>query len=45
MKKTLIACLLIAGLATPALAASQYFVAQNTSSHQCSIVSKKPNGK
>ncbi len=45
MKKTLIAGLLIAGLATPAFAASQYFVAQNTSSHKCSIVSKKPHGK
>ena len=44
MKKYVIAGLLIAGMATPALAA-EYYVAQNTSSHKCSIVSKKPNGK
>lgn len=45
MKKTLVAGLLIAGLATPALAASQYFVAQNNSTHKCSVVAKKPDGK
>jgi hypothetical protein len=44
MKKYLIAGLLIAGMATPALA-GKYYVAQNSSSHKCSIVSKKPNGK
>lgn len=44
MKKYAIAALLIAGLATPALAA-QFYVAQNTSSHKCSIVSQKPDGK
>jgi hypothetical protein len=44
MKKYAIAALLIAGLATPALAA-EYFVAQNTNSHKCSIVSKKPDGR
>jgi hypothetical protein len=45
MKKYLIAGLLVAGLATPAFAASEYYVAQNSSNHKCEIVSKKPNGK
>jgi len=45
MKKYLIAGLLVAGFVTPALAAHQYFVAQNNSTHKCSIVSKKPDGK
>ena len=44
MKRYLIAGLLIAGMATPALA-GEYYVAQSSSSHKCSIVSKKPNGK
>jgi len=44
MKKYLLAGLLVAGLATPALA-SEYYVAQNTSNHKCQIVAKKPNGK
>lgn len=44
MKKYVIAGLLIAGMATPVLAA-EYYVAQNTSSHKCSIVSHKPDGK
>ena len=44
MKKYVIAGLLIAGMATPALAA-EYYVAQNSSSHKCSIVSHKPDGK
>jgi hypothetical protein len=44
MKKYVIAGLLIAGMATPALAA-EYYVAQNASSHKCSIVSHKPDGK
>jgi hypothetical protein len=44
MKKYLLAGLLIAGMTTPAFAA-EYYVAQNTSSHKCSIVSKKPDGK
>jgi len=43
MKKYLIAGALIAGLATPALAA-QYYVAQDSSSHKCSVTSKKPDG-
>jgi hypothetical protein len=44
MKKYVIAGLLIAGLATPALAA-EYYVAQNATSHKCSIASHKPDGK
>lgn len=43
MKKSLIAGLLVAGLATPALAAP-YYVAQDNSTHKCSIVSHKPAG-
>ena len=34
----------VAGFATPAFAA-EYYVAQNNSTHKCSIVSKKPAGK
>ena len=43
MKKYLIAGLLVAGFVTPALAA-EYYVAQDSSSHKCSVVSKKPDG-
>lgn len=43
MKKYLIAGLLVAGFVTPALAA-EYYVAQNTSTHKCTIVAKKPDG-
>jgi len=45
MKKYVIAGLIVAGLATPAFAASEYYVAQNNSTHKCSIVSRKPDGK
>jgi len=45
MKKYLIAGLLVAGFVTPAFAASQFYVAQNNSTHKCTIVSKKPDGK
>jgi hypothetical protein len=45
MKKYLVAGLLIAGFATSALAAREYYVAQNNSTHKCSIVSHKPDGK
>jgi hypothetical protein len=45
MKNYLVAGLLIASLVTPALAAQQYYVAQNNSTHKCSIVSHKPDGK
>jgi hypothetical protein len=45
MKNYVVAGLLIAGFATPALAAHQYYVAQSNSTHKCSIVSKRPDGK
>lgn len=45
MKKYLIAGLLVAGFVTPAFAAAEFYVAQNNSTHKCSIVSKKPDGK
>ena len=44
MKKHLIAGLLVAGFVTPAVAASEYYVAQDATSHKCSVVSKKPDG-
>jgi len=44
MKKFVVAGLLAAGFATPAFAAG-YYVAQNNSTHKCSILSKKPDGK
>ena len=44
MKKYVVAGLLVAGFATPAFAA-EYYVAQNNSTHKCSILSKKPDGK
>ena len=44
MKKYLIAGLLVAGLVTPALAA-EFYVAQNATTHKCSVVAKKPDGK
>ena len=45
MKHYLIAGLLVAGLVTPALAASTYYVAQSATSHKCSVIGKKPDGK
>lgn len=44
MKKYLVAGLLVAGFVTPALA-GEYYVAQSNTSHKCSIVAKKPDGK
>jgi hypothetical protein len=44
MRKYLLAALIAAGLASPALAA-EYYVAQNNATHKCSIVSHKPDGK
>jgi hypothetical protein len=43
MKRCLIAGLLAAVVVTPALA-GQHYVAQNNSTHKCSIVSHKPDG-
>jgi len=44
MRKFVVAGLLVAGFATPAFAA-EFYVAQNNSTHKCSILSKKPDGK
>jgi hypothetical protein len=44
MKKYVIAGLLIAAFATPAFA-KEWYVAQDSSSHKCSVTAKKPNGK
>jgi hypothetical protein len=44
MKKYLIAGLVIAGFVTPAFA-GEFYVAQSNSTHKCSIVAKKPDGK
>ena len=44
MKKYLIAGLLVAGFVTPAFAA-EFYVAQDATSHKCSVMSKKPDGK
>ena len=45
MKTYVILGMLLAGImATPALAA-EYYVAKNLSSHKCSIVTHKPDGK
>jgi hypothetical protein len=45
MKTYMIAGLVPAGLATPALAASSFYVAQNPSTHKCSVIGTKPDGK
>jgi hypothetical protein len=45
MKDYLIAGLLVAGLVTPALAASEFYVAQDATSHKCKVTAKKPDGK
>jgi hypothetical protein len=44
MKQYLIAGLLVAGLVTPAFAA-EFYVAQNATTHKCSVIGKKPDGK
>ena len=43
MQKYAIAAVLIAGLATPALAA-QYYVALDTSTKQCHVMAQRPDG-
>ena len=42
--KFLIACLIVAGLASPAFA-RKYYVVQNTKTLKCSVLPKKPKGK
>ncbi len=44
-RKYLIAGALIAGFATPTLAATAYYVAVDAKTHKCSVVTKKPDGK
>jgi hypothetical protein len=44
MQKYLIAGLLVAGMISPAFAA-EYYVAQSSNTHKCSVTSKKPDGK
>lgn len=44
MKQYLIAGLLVAGLVTPAFAA-EFYVAQSATTHKCSVIGKKPDGK
>lgn len=44
MQKYLIAGVLVAGMISPALAA-EFYVAQSPSTHKCSVMSKKPDGK
>ena len=45
MKKYLLAGLLTAGLVSPSLAADSFFVAQNTKTHKCKIMTQEPTGK
>ena len=40
----LLACLIVSGLATPALA-RKYYIVQNTKTLRCSVLPKKPKGK
>ena len=44
MQKYLIAGLLVAGMISPAFAA-EYYVAQSSNTHKCSVTAKKPDGK
>ena len=44
MQKYLIAALLVAGMVSPAFAA-EYYVAQSSNTHKCSVTAKKPDGK
>jgi hypothetical protein len=42
--RLVIACVIVVGLASPALARN-YYVVQNTKTHKCSVLPKKPKGK
>ena len=44
MQKYLIAGLLVAGMVSPAFAA-EFYVAQSATTHKCSVMAKKPDGK
>ncbi len=41
--KIMLACVLVAGIASPALA--DYFIVQNNKSHKCSVAKNKPSEK
>ena len=43
--KILVTGAILASLAVPALAATKYFVVQDVTTHKCSVVDKKPDGK
>jgi hypothetical protein len=43
--KILVAGAILAGLAAPALADTRYYVAQDPSTHKCSVVTTRPDGK
>ena len=40
--KSLIAALIVVGFATPALAQTEWYIVQDTSTKKCTIVDKKP---
>ena len=42
--RVLVACLIVIGLASPALA-RKYYVVQNSKTLRCSVLPKKPKGK
>jgi hypothetical protein len=42
--RVLVACLIVIGLASPALARN-YYVVQNSKTLRCSVLPKKPKGK
>ena len=42
--RALVACLIVIGLASPALA-RKYYVVQNSKTLRCSVLPKKPKGK
>jgi hypothetical protein len=42
--RLILACVVLMGLASPA-SARKYYVVQNTTTHKCSVLPKKPKGK
>jgi hypothetical protein len=45
IRKSLVVAAIVATFATPAFAATTYYVAQDATTHKCSVTSKKPDGK
>ena len=45
MRKLMLTVALAASFAAPAFAATSYYVAQDATSHKCSVTTKKPDGK